>query len=612
MPPTVSRRVNIGRTIQVELAPFPGRLFGSLRDTLGITVAVVIAMTLRVPGISLALALLFLLQRERPGLTLRSSSHIFSGAVMACVASLFWVQITDGTDVARFLGVAGGIFLAGFGMSATTFPLFFTIFGFYGFLDLSAWDAHRGSSAIVASSLYNLASLAIVLLASVAVEYLFGIRHPAEELRQEIQKRLNVLSRFFHSAAKGHSGDEPDQLRRLQSELVRYAHAGDRDLNKLYNRLRDASSDVSQVPIGIHYRIGLLTRILEKSALLSLAHPPASSNYYYFAAIAEQCDQLLGGNAISSERLPDSAPPYLRDISAELLQYSASDEPDREVPATTSPSAERHTFLAGFFLPGVFQTPDAVTYALKLAFAATLCYIFYNAIAWPGILTCVVTVLFTGLSSTGAMKQKQLYRFAGAAIGGLLGIATVSLLFPNMDSITTLVVVVGAVSFVCAWVLRSPHMGYVGVQIGFAFFLTTLPGFSAATLISPARDRVIGIGIGIVVMWFVFDQLWPMRTSAALRHTLQRIRESTVELRRATTQKDMANAAETLSKLRAAVSLELVNVQQLESAAFFDFGQGHKRELASSRRLIHQIESAAAEFYSEALRSRSEASPQLP
>jgi hypothetical protein len=58
-------------------------------------------MTLRIPGIALALSLLFLLQRERPGLTLRSAAQILGGGATACAATLFWVQITDGTDFAR-------------------------------------------------------------------------------------------------------------------------------------------------------------------------------------------------------------------------------------------------------------------------------------------------------------------------------------------------------------------------------------------------------------------------------------------------------------------------------------------------------------------------------
>lgn len=601
MPKTRSR-MQIVRTIQAELAPFPGRLSGSLRDTVGIIVALLAAMTLRVPGISLALAILFMLQRERPGLSLRSGLNIFGGAALACVCSLVWVQMTDGTDVTRFFGMMLGIFIAAIGMSGTSFALLFTNFGFYGFLDLAAWDAHQRSGAIVASNLHNLASLAIVLASAIAVEYLFGVSHPADELKLEMQRRRSALARFFRALASDGRTLQRGELRSLQNAVVQYAHAGDRHLNKLYNRFRDDSSDVSQVPIGIHYRIGLLTRVLEKSALLSLTRQRNAGDAAYLIAIAELCERQLPDTEQPQIPFPVNAPPLLKEIQSELTQYFASMEHRRDnIELVEQEPIRRTPLLAGFFLPNAFKTPDVTVRALKLTLAVMTCYVFYNAVAWPGILTCVVTVLFTGLSSTGAMKQKQLYRFSGGAIGAALGIATVSLLFPNMDSITSLVVVAGAVSFLSGWVLRSPKMGYVGVQIGFAFFLTTLPGFDNATLIAPARDRVIGIALGILVMWFIFDQLWPLRTSKALGQILERVGEAAIRLRYAASQKDDRKRARTLSKLRASMSLELASMQQLESAARFEFGPDHKRELAACRRLVRKIEEATADFYRDAL-----------
>jgi hypothetical protein len=82
-------------------------------------------MTLHVPGIGLALAL-------------RSAVQILSGCIAACAATLFWVQLTDGTEIARYLGIVIGIFIAAFGMGTTSLPLFFTLFGFYGYVDLGA------------------------------------------------------------------------------------------------------------------------------------------------------------------------------------------------------------------------------------------------------------------------------------------------------------------------------------------------------------------------------------------------------------------------------------------------------------------------------------------
>src|SRR5260370_7389611 len=94
-------------------------------------------MTLRVPGIYLALALLFLMQRERPGLTTRAGLEIFAGSVCACVTSLAWVQITDGTDMGRFLAIILGIFVAAFCLAATPRPPPFSPFPLYRFLHLS-------------------------------------------------------------------------------------------------------------------------------------------------------------------------------------------------------------------------------------------------------------------------------------------------------------------------------------------------------------------------------------------------------------------------------------------------------------------------------------------
>jgi multidrug resistance protein MdtO len=610
----VARTRNIGvlSALQAELTPFPGRFAGSLRDTLAIVLALVATMTLRVPGIGLALSLLFLLQRERPGVTLRSALQILCGCIAAFAATLFWVQFTDGTAVARYLGLILGIFIAAFGMGTSSLPLFFTLFGFYGYVDLGAWDAHHSPSAIVRTSLYGIASLAIVMASSVAVEYLFGNRRPAEELDREMRKRLSLLARFFHLLAADPATRDIEQLRPVHNNIVQLAHAGEAQLNQLYDRVRDGSPTLAKVPLGLHYRIGLLSRVLEKSAVIgfdSVLHQDPFDRSYY-AALAAQCNHLLAANTSEREPLETQgrrpSTPSLLDMQTELQQYAASLESPEK---TASRAAEpRPTPVRSFqlFRPDAFTASGPTLYALKLTLAATLCYTVYNAIGWPGILTSGITVLFTGLSPTGQMKQRQLYRFLGTAVGGVLAIAAESLLFPNMDSITSLILVTGAVAFLAAWVIRSPHMGTVGTQIGFAFFLTTLQGFSATTQIATARDRIIGVVLGVLVMWFIFDQIWPTRTSQALSQILKRIRAAAQQLQQLEPQHHPADFAQTLSRLRVTVSQDLAAVPLLESGAYFDFGPGHVRELAQSRRIIRKIETAASEFYTEALRRRND------
>jgi multidrug resistance protein MdtO len=559
------------------LEPYPGRARGTLQDTLSLILALVFAETLRVPGIGLALALILLLQRGSPGITFRNILQIFGGAVAACIACLIWVQFTDGTEVFRFLGFVLGVFLAGFCMVGTRLPLFFTIFGFYGFVDLAGWDAHRSPDATVRTMLSNVASLAIALGTAGLVNFLSGSRHPAEELRDELHRRLRTLASFHRELATspGRVG-----MTALHHDVVQYANSGSLKLNELYEELRSANP--KKLAPGIRFRIGLLTDVLERSSLLGFV---GSSSSEASLRIADLCDHLLDPRLHRPANVETRAATPLKEIFAELSRY---DEAEREGQVEIEQWATQPTSFR-LFHSDAFTSPHTALYALKLTLCASVCYVFYNAIAWPGILTCVVTVLFTGLSSTGAMKQKQLYRLIGAAIGGGIALLVESLLFPNMDSITALVLVAGAVCMISAWISRSPHIGYVGVQIAFAFFLTSLAGFGPANVIAPARDRVIGIGLGVSVMWFVFDQLWPKRPSDLLHAILERM------LRNAHAHRNADPSA--IAAVRAEVSSDLALMQILVHSAQFDFRVDQHRELARSRRLTRDITAAAGRFY---------------
>ncbi|MEK6398527.1 MAG: FUSC family protein, partial [Terriglobus sp.] len=501
----MTRFERIARVIQSELQPYPGRASGALQDTLCMVLALVLADVWRVPGIGLALALILLLQRESPGMTLRSILQIFGGAAAATAVCFVWVQVTDGTEVFRFLGFVLAVFCAGFCMVATRIPTFFTMFGFYGFVALAGWDTHRTTNVIVKASLYNLGSLALALGTAGVVNFLLRQQHPAEKLAEELRKRLRLLAAFHRELAEG---SHKPGMTALHHQLVQYAHAGDTQLNQLYEEVRGRFP--KRMPAGLHFRIGVMARVLAQSNLAGFKVSESAADAHL--RIAELCDSILDPSIARPAPPNAHAPAHLKSIFEDLRLYCDVAKDAVEIQHDAPPQPTSFTL----FHSDAFTSPDAALYALKLTLSATVCYVIYNAIAWPGILTCVVTVLFTGLTSTGPMKQKQLYRLFGASIGGALAIVVESLLFPNMDSITSLAIVVGCVCLLSAWISRSPRIGYTGVQIAFAFFLTDLAGFGAANQIAPARDRVIGIALGILVMWFVFDQIWPVRTSHAL------------------------------------------------------------------------------------------------
>ncbi len=384
--PVYPKENQLSSIIWPELSPSPGRFAGSLRDMIGVVLAVVLCMTLRVPGIALALALLFLLQREHPGVTLRSGIQIVSSAAAACAATFLWVQFTDGTDLARFLGFIIVIFTAAFGTAATRFPLFWSIFGFYGSLDVAAWDAHRTSNAIVTSSLYNLASLSLVVLCAVVVDYAFATHNPDEVLQQEMRRRLVSLASFFRKLADAESTSRNEALRTVHHELIRYANAGDVYLNELYDQIHDEDQKLARVPLGIHYRIGLLTRVLDKSALLGFSTSTGSARQDHrdaYQMIAALCDSLLTLDATTpTQTTTTPMSSSLWGIFLELQQYREVQLPIHGASIRRS-SGQRNPPANSVFLPGVFESPDVTLHALKLTFAATICYIIYNAVAWP-------------------------------------------------------------------------------------------------------------------------------------------------------------------------------------------------------------------------------------
>src|SRR5258708_23205639 len=70
--------------------------------------------------------------------------------------------------------------------------------------------------------------------------------------------------------------------------------------------------------------------------------------------------------------------------------------------------------------PDALDNPEHLKFALKGCLAASVCYIIYNSIAWPGISTAVTTCLLTALSTIRSSRQKYILRFGGALVGGFL------------------------------------------------------------------------------------------------------------------------------------------------------------------------------------------------
>jgi multidrug resistance protein MdtO len=201
--------------------------------------------------------------------------------------------------------------------------------------------------------------------------------------------------------------------------------------------------------------------------------------------------------------LPPRAAEVLASIRGALIAFA-------EVAPDTQPHGPAKK-SGGFFLPDAFTNPEHVRYALKTTAAAMFCYVLYSLLDWPKIHTCLITVYIVSLGTTAETVEKLTLRILGCLVGAAAGIAAIVYLIPSITSIGGLMVVVFLASLVSAWVAAgSPRIAYAGFQIAFAFFLCVIQGAGPSFDLTTARDRVIGILLGNIVVYVLFANIWPV------------------------------------------------------------------------------------------------------
>jgi multidrug resistance protein MdtO len=582
-----------------DLQPTPGRLGSSLRVVLSVVLALILLLVLQVPFVSLVLYIIFVVGRESPAVSLRSALLSLVTGCVAVFVSLGVVIATDNDPMTRLLSVAAMSFVAGVLTQASSFAPLAPTFGLLYCTVIALWENQIPADMIVKTSLFLIAAESVALGSTVFVEYLFATRSAVERLLEERRIRYRALEAMFRAYARGAS---PDELFAAHLPVARLALAGQRDMQDLYQVIVERNLDPKGLPPGMRVRIAQLAEFVDVSAAFGAAQVSDDGPWMRerCAWIADRCREL--GETLGPQenfpRMAKSGIAALRPVEETLGVILA-------MPPSVDPGDGRPIVLPTnkipFFVPGALKAKGTFTFGLKISLCATLCYILYHALDYPGISTAVTTVLVSGLTTTGAMKQKLAHRLAGAIVGGLLlGLGSIVFLFPLMDSITALSGLVGAVAFIAAWTAAGRRFSYIGLQIAFSFFAVTLATSSAPTELAPARDRLVGIGLALVIMWFVFDQVWPVRTITMMRQALASVLRGVAQLLSvASMGMQPSELRYRIDGLRHQVSARIGEIRNLHEAVLYEFGVDHEAHKAAGEIVLRAALSSGSLFWNE-------------
>jgi multidrug resistance protein MdtO len=239
------------------------------------------------------------------------------------------------------------------------------------------------------------------------------------------------------------------------------------------------------------------------------------------------------------------------------------------------------------FSADAFTNQDHIHFAIKGGVAASICYLTYNLIALPGISTAVTTCYLTALTTIGASRQKQALRFAGAIVGGAFGIGAQVFILPSVDSIAGLLILFLLITILGAWfATSSPRLSYFGIQIIAAFYLMNFQEFSFQPSLAVARDRIVGILLGLSVMWFVFDQLWSSPAIVEMKRIFVANIRLLAQLTREPTTTNLRDAIERSYSLRETINANFSQVRQHADGVLLEFGSSRKQDLALRAQLL--------------------------
>src|ERR1700756_3369163 len=578
----------LGQFLKDELSPYPGRTALVARMVVAATLAMVIGMVFRIPYSFQGAIYALIVSRESSQATFKSAASILAltgiGGVYLLASAWFVISI----PTLHLLWVIASFLLGFYAIStiknfgaSSTFAIMICV-------GVPLWDRHLSAETNVEDTLWLCLACAIGVLVTVGVETLFSRIKPAEDIVAGVAERLAAVQNLLACFAENRPVDQ-----RIQANVVRLAMLGTSMLRRTLRRSAYATHYTEQMGAVI----ALTGTLVDLAANLTLPSHLHEDDRDQIRLLAENVGRAR--SALLAERVhlnafhPDQlnvpqAIPFAAEMEKtvrlinEVLIGSQSLSVFAPQPSSGDPTPV-------FFARDAFTNVQHIQFAVKGCLTASLCYILYNGLDWPGISTAVTTCFLTALSTVGSSRQKQVLRISGALVGGfLIGMGAQIFILPYLDSIAGFTILFIFVTSFASWFMTSsPRLSYFGVQIAVAFYLIHLNSFAIEPSLSIARDRVVGILFGLIMMWFVFDQLWEASAASDMKRGFLSAVRLLAQFAREPISRDYNVAAERSYSLREAINNNFDGVRASADGVLFEFGPSRQQDLAWRAKIRH-------------------------
>jgi multidrug resistance protein MdtO len=571
--------------LKQELAPYPGRAALVARMVIAATLVMIITMTFRIPYGAYGAIYALTISRESFQTTLHEVKTILVAFAFAAATVVIGAMLFLGDPTLRFLWVIGILFAMFLALKTMTNYTAAARFGYMVIITIPLWDRHIPAELRVEGTLWAVAGVAVGSVITILVELVSRQLRPGDELVRSVAHRLECVEQLLACYAARCPMEE-----KWSEQLTRLTMVGTSRQRRILQRSAYAPQYREQMGTVLALA-GRLVDIAAELTLVSVDVPDDGRKRMGGLAgnIAKLRAALLSGKTpspIEFDANGTRALPPLREMERTVSLIPDIFAESQSLGAHPPPASPDEPPLR-LFVPDALSNPEHLKFGLRGCLAASLCYIAYTSLNRPEISTALTTCFLTALTTIGASRQKQVLRFAGALVGGLVvGIGAQVFVLPALDSISGFTLLFVAVTILAAWIATSgPRLSYFGVQVAVAFYLINLLEFKMQTSLGVARDRVLGILLGLFMMWLAFDQLGGVSAAVEMKKRFVSNLRLLAQFAREPLTADFGAAIERTYSLRETINKNFDQVRALGDGVLFEFGLSRQQDLALRDRI---------------------------